>query len=284
MFTDGGTEFDGVVQQGFEHDGVYVEKSAAYSQSKSSGKLFTVPKERFIDSRFVKTRRSSPDQPGETEINCRWVLKGFQDPDIWELHRQSPTLSADSLVVILQILASRKWELMIMDVEGAFLQGEPLERQQGKLYAKMPPEGIPGYPNDAVIELCKCVYGLTDAPRKWWESITGTLVSLGMKQSELDPCTFLGFDGSDDNVLSGVIALHVDDAVTGRTREFCAQVLEPLRTKYPFKHWKRCNGKFLGRWLEQLDDCSIVASQLEYAARLRRFSFLKNNVNRKKMS
>ena len=31
VFTDGGTEFDSVVQQGFEDDGVYVEKTAAYS-------------------------------------------------------------------------------------------------------------------------------------------------------------------------------------------------------------------------------------------------------------
>ena len=31
VFTDGGTEFDNMVQQGFENDGVYVEKTAAYS-------------------------------------------------------------------------------------------------------------------------------------------------------------------------------------------------------------------------------------------------------------
>ena len=150
----------------------------------------SVPKERFIDSRFVKTRRASPDNPGQTEIKCRWVLKGFQDPDILELQRQSPTLSADSLMVTLQLIASLKWELMIMDIEGAFLQGEPLQRKQGKIYAKIPKEGIPGVGEDSVIELCKCVYGLMDAPRKWWESITSTLVSLGMKQSNLDPCTF----------------------------------------------------------------------------------------------
>ena len=80
-----------------------------------------------------------------------------------------------------------------MDVEGAFLQGDPLERKQSKIYARIPRESVPGVNEDSVIELCKRVYGLMDAPRKWWESITSTLVSLGMKQSSLDPCSFLWY-------------------------------------------------------------------------------------------
>ena len=58
----------------------------------------------------------------------------------------------------------------------------------------MPDEGVPGIPKGSVIELVKCVYGLMDAPRKWWESLTATMRSLGMKQSELDPCLFMWFD------------------------------------------------------------------------------------------
>jgi IS30 family transposase len=228
----------------------------------------TVPKERFIGSRFVKTRRNSPDKPGESEIKCRWVLKGFQDPDILELHRQSPTLSADGLMVCLQLLASGKWELMIMDVEGAFLQGEPLNREQGKLYAEIPTEGIPGIPQGSVVELCKCVYGLMDAPRKWWESISSTLVALGMCQSQLDPCLFYWYNGEHDNALEGVIALHVDDMVTGGTKQFCDKILMKLRDKYPFKHWKRGKGEFLGRWLEQNHDGSITCQQLDYASKV----------------
>ena len=78
--------------------------------------LQNASKERFIDSRFVKTRRASLDNSGQTEICAGRVLKGFQDPDVLELQRQYPTLSADSPMVTLQLIASLKWELMIMDV------------------------------------------------------------------------------------------------------------------------------------------------------------------------
>ena len=225
----------------------------------------TVESNRILDSRFVKTRRNNPDDETQSEIKCRWVLKGFQDPDLMDLHRQSPTLSADAFAVTLQLLASFRWTLNIMDVEGAFLQGEPLQRSQGKLFASVPREGIPGLDSGDLIELQKCVYGLMDAPRKWWESITTTLIQLGMRQSELDPCVFHWFDSSNKYQLGGVLALHVDDMICGGNSQFHEVILGKLRQKYPFKHWKQGCGKFLGRWLEQNQDGSIVCSQEEYA-------------------
>ena len=38
----------------------------------------------------------------------------------------------------------------------------------------------------SLVELIKPVYGLVDVPRLWWESLSKTLVGLGMKASELD--------------------------------------------------------------------------------------------------
>lgn len=98
----------------------------------------------------------------------------------------------EGLAVCLQIIASCKWRLVIADVEGAFLQGEPLAREQGRLFVKIPKEGIPKCDPNDVVEILKCVYGLVDAPRAWWVSFSNTLKTLGMKQSELDPCVFIG--------------------------------------------------------------------------------------------
>lgn len=110
----------------------------------------TTPRERILDSRFVKTRRTSPDEENQTEIKCRWALKGFQDPDLLELERQSPTLSSDALAVALQILASYKWLMHFMDVEGAFLQGEGLRRKHGEICAHLGGDVAPGIPEGAV--------------------------------------------------------------------------------------------------------------------------------------
>ncbi len=84
------------------------------------------------------------------EVKRRRVVKGFQDPDIETLERQSPTLTADGLACVLQILASMKWTLDVADVEGAFLQGESYDRKTGPIYASMPKDTFPGAPNDAI--------------------------------------------------------------------------------------------------------------------------------------
>ena len=216
------------------------------------------PKERILESRFVKTRRENPNEPGKTQIKCRWCIKGFRDPDLYDVEKQSPTLSLDSLMMCLQIIAGKKWDLIISDVEGAFLQGEPMVRNKGKIYVRLPKDGVPGYGKECLAELVKCVYGLCDAPRSWWESFSKTLKNLGMRQSELDPCTYYWYH---EGELQGLVALHVDDMIIGGSEEFHEKVLFQLRQVYPFKHWKTGGGKFLGRNIRQQGDGSIVCDQ-----------------------
>lgn len=236
------------------------------------------PPERFLESRFVKTRRDDPENPGETELKCRWCIKGFLDPDLFDLQRQSPTLSMEGLAVCLQIIASCKWRLVIADVEGAFLQGEPLARAQGRLFVKIPKEGIPNCDPNDVVEVLKCVYGLVDAPRAWWISFSNTLKTLGMKQSELDPCVFYWHH---EGVLEGCISLHVDDMVIGGTDRFHQMVLGPLKQRYPFKHWKIGGGMFLGKQLKQNEDFSIFCDQKEYAEKVQTIKLTKDRRKQK---
>ena len=223
--------------------------------------LRTVPENRFLGSRFVRTRRPNPEDESKSELKCRWVIQGYMDPDLEFLERQSPTLSADGLSMVLQMIASQKWVMGIADIEGAFLQGDAYMRDQGRVFARMPKEGFPDVPGDAVLELTKCVYGLMDAPRRWWITLTQQLVMLGMKQSELDPCVFYWFDNQQ---LGGIMALHVDDIVFGGNQNFSV-ILDGLRNKFPFKHWKKGSGDFLGRKLKQSDDGSIEIDQSEYS-------------------
>ena len=236
---------------------------------------------RILQSRYVKTRKMCADDPQESEIKCRWVIKGYQDPDLDDLERQSPTLTADGLAVVLQLTASMRWTLQIADVEGAFLQGERLERQHGKIYARLPPCGTPDMDQGAVVELVKCVYGLMDAPLRWWRSITATLKMLGMKQSEMDPCVFIYFH---NNQLAGLIALHVDDMVVSGDSHFKAEVTDKLRNKYPFKHWVEKEGNFLGRKLRQQDDFSITIDQKEYANKVKTIEISKERRKQKEES
>lgn len=67
-----------------------------------------IPPERFLESRFVKTRKIDPETPGGYKIKCRWCIIGYKDPDLLELDRQSPTLSMDAYIMCLQVISSKQ--------------------------------------------------------------------------------------------------------------------------------------------------------------------------------
>ena len=219
-----------------------------------------------MDSRFVKTRKAAADGTATGDIKCRWVIKGFQDPDIDTLMRRSPTLTADGLAVTLQIISSMQWVFNICDVEGAFVQGNQYMRPQGKIYAKIPREEMPNVSSECLVEFTKCVYGLIDAPLQWWKCFTTCLTELGMRQSELDPCCFRYYH---DHTLHGVLALHVDDMILGGSPVFMEMVVKKMREKFPFKHGITHKGEFLERQLDQKSDFSIVVDQASYARKVK---------------
>ena len=110
-----------------------------------------------------------PSDPSTFKIKSRWVLQGHLDPDLEEKAAsgllQSPTLSQLGRMVLMQIIASHKWVLQLGDIKGAFLEAGELPDKFRPLYAKMPPGGIPGVPEDCVIEVVGNLYGQNDAPR-----------------------------------------------------------------------------------------------------------------------
>ena len=173
-----------------------------------------VGKVRTLQSRFVYT---SDDGTPEGVLKARWCVKGYLDPDGLELQTATPTLSNEGFAVTLQLIASYKWEMVIADVEGAFLRGDNIERQKGRILVRLPPGGVPGYDEkETVCELVKPVYGLVDAPRLWWNSLTKTLRDQGLQQSALDNCVFYSRDAVGQ--VNGVIAFHVDDLLIGGTK------------------------------------------------------------------
>ena len=225
-----------------------------------------VGKDRLLSSRFVITRSDDAEKLKKGLVKARWCIRGYLDPDLLELDTAAPTLSPEGLAVVLQVLATKKWDLCIGDVEAAFLRGDDIERPRGRVLVRVPPGGIPGVPEGAVIELLKPVYGLADAPKAWHRSFTQALAKLGCVASKLDQCVY--FCRSSDGVLQGIIALHVDDMACGGTQWFHDSVLRRLREAFPFKHFKKKAGDFLGRFLQQGEDFSIHVSQKEYAENL----------------
>ena len=57
----------------------------------------------------------------------------------------------------------------------------------------------------------------------------------------------------------------MDDILFGGSEQFLTAIMEPLRAKFPFKHWKVGEGEFLGKKLVQQESGEIRVCQQDYA-------------------
>ena len=122
------------------------------------------------------------------------------------------------------------------DVPGAFLETAELSRQGGKLFLRQP-----GLHPQQLLEICLPLYGLNDSPKRWFLEVSNFLRNIGWNSSALDECVFLFFD-PECNVLSGILCWHVDDLLLGGCGTAYRQTVNALRSRFPFRKWKRNQG------------------------------------------
>ena len=235
--------------------------------------------DRFIGSRFVIIRK--PVIEGKNvdihddstyKVKSRWCLQGHLDPDLdskaLEGSLQSPTLSQMSRVVLMQILASYKWQLQLGDIKGAFMEAGPLPKKYQPLYAHMPKGGIPGVPFDAVLEVVGNVYGQNDAPHAWYTTFDQEAISGGWIRSKFDNCLYYLRDA--DNKLKGIMGVHVDDTAIGGEGELFQAAVDRLKQRFPYRKWPVMEGEFCGSYYSQDPKTfNISMSQAQFADTVR---------------
>ena len=128
---------------------------------------------------YEEVHRSEVDSKGE-EISCMWVVtekevesgrvvkaclcaRGYEETTYFR--RDSPTANKIAIWLVFLMAANRGWDLEGLDAKSAFLQGDKLERL---VYLTSPPEFQSKVGGGTVWRLCKCLYGLGDAPRGWY--------------------------------------------------------------------------------------------------------------------
>ena len=89
------------------------------------------------------------------------------------------------------------------------------------------------------------LYGLSDSPKRWFLELSNLLQNIGWKSSALDKCVFTFFD-PDSKVLTGILCLHVDELLLGGCDTAYRQTVNALRSRFPFRKWKRNQGEFCG--------------------------------------
>ena len=102
------------------------------------------------------------------------VIRGFEEDKKGPV--DSPTASKSSMRIFFAVCANNNWLCEAMDIKAAFIQGKEIERD---IYVKPPAEAKKK-------KLIRVAYGLCDASRQWYFSVTEELCKLGCKQSQLD--------------------------------------------------------------------------------------------------
>ena len=147
----------------------------------------TLDVKNYITGRWVLTIKR--DKEGNfLKCKARWVLRGFQDAQHWNLQTDSPTSTRPGFRLQCQGASIRKWDVGHIDLKTAFLQGEAFDHNRDVI-CQLPPEA--GYPPYMGARLKRAAYGLNDAPRLWWNRLDKSLRSYGLVPTRADRCCYV---------------------------------------------------------------------------------------------
>ncbi|GKC43522.1 putative ribonuclease H-like domain-containing protein [Tanacetum coccineum] len=164
------------------------------------------------------------------------------------------------------VYRNKKDERGIMDVKSAFLYGTIKE----EVYVCQPP-GFedPQFPNK-VYRIEKDLYGLHQALRAWYETLSTYLLENGFRRGTIDKTLFIKKDRGD------ILLLHVyvDDIIFGSTKKFlCVEFEQMMHNRFQISSMRELTF-FLGLQVKQKDD-GIFISQDKYVADiLKKFDFV----------
>ena len=203
---------------------------------------------------------------GQTSISTRWILwkkkdeirarlvaRGFEE--VLDGTVDSPTIGKCVMRLAISLAVSKHWMIQSTDIKSAFLQSQPMDRE----VFIIPPteaESQPGY----IWKLKRCLYGLNDAAKQFYNSVKHELLELGCKNSTLDPSLFYFFH---ENQLAGILVSHIDDFMHCGNEFFYEKIINGLCKRFQAGSRQHENFKYVGFQIAQTST-GITLSQQDY--------------------
>lgn len=225
-----------------------------------------IPAANILRSRWILTWKDVDEIEAkeigkQRKAKARLVILGYEDPNLTEIPRDSPTLQKESRSLILQYCASQKWHIRSFDIKTAFLRGS---RRDDRVLGVDPPDELRkklGLKPNEICELLKSAYGLVNAPFLWYQELRETLLTLGFSISPLDPCLFT-LQGQ-NGVVHGHIGIHVDDGLCCGDAIFDKAITD-LEKRFPFGTKRDGKFTFTGISIHQEQNGKIHLDQRDY--------------------
>ena len=191
-----------------------------------------------ISMRWVITWKDSPKSfpglPSNKIIKARLVARGFEDPEVKNKTLINSALMAGrgSNLLLLSLAALRKWTVEQMDVSGAFLKSDPIQRL---VWLQPPVEA--NLRHSKIWRANKAVYGLADGPSYFFKTLDrflredevwSTQAGFIFQPTEVDPCLYkiteyhssgVSDGDSSPGKVIGLMTTHVDDILLAGTSD-----------------------------------------------------------------
>ncbi|GJT35188.1 putative ribonuclease H-like domain-containing protein [Tanacetum coccineum] len=195
-----------------------------------------------------------------------WTMGYTQEEGIDYDEVFSPFARIDAIRLFLAYASFKDFVVYQMDVKSTFLYGKIEE----EVYVCQPP-GFedPEFP-DKVYKVEKALYGLHQAPRAWYETLSTYLLDNGFQRGQIDKTLFIKRVKGD--IL--LVQVYVDDIIFGSTRnELCSEFEKMMHKKFQMSSMGELT-LFLGLQVTQKND-GIFISQDKYMEEiLKKFGFL----------
>nr|GEV22081.1 copia protein [Tanacetum cinerariifolium] len=182
----------------------------------------------------------------------------------------APVVRIEAIRLFLAYASFKDFVVYQMNVNSAFLYG----KIEVEVYVCQPP-GFEdsNFPNK-VYKVEKALYGLHQAPRAWYETLSTYLLDNGFHRGKIDKTLFIR--RHKDDIL--LVQVYVDDIIFGSTKkELCNSFEKMMHEKFQMSSIGELTF-FLGLQVKQKQD-GIFISQDKYAAKILKkygFSEVKN--------
>ncbi|GJU17129.1 putative ribonuclease H-like domain-containing protein [Tanacetum coccineum] len=222
---------------------------------------------------------------GKKAIGTKWVYQNKKDERgvvvrnkarlVAQGHRQeegidydevfAPVARLEAIRIFLAFASYMGFIVYQMDVKSAFLYGKIDE----EVYVSQPPGFLDPKNPQKVYKVVKALYGLHQAPRAWYATLSTFLLKNGYRRGTIDKTLFLKKD-KHDIIL---VQVYVDDIIFGSTKKsWCDEFEALMKSRFQMSSMGELTF-FLGLQVKQKED-GIFISQDKYVAEiLKKFDF-----------
>ena len=167
----------------------------------------------------------------------------------------APVARIEAIRLFLAYASFMDFKVYQMDVKSAFLYGEIKE----EVYVKQPQGFVDPLHPEKVFKVVKALYGLHQAPRAWYRTLSNYLLEHGFRRGAIDKTLFIK-NVSKDILL---VQVYMDDIIFGSTKEsLCKEFEEIMHKRFQMSSMGELKF-FLGLQVKQQED-GIFISQDQY--------------------